>query len=272
MDAIRLSSELVAQRHKTAAGAYLSLPAYQQLKQAGFVEDAGVVQSTQCDDCDSPHDAEVVFEGDTYGYYCPDLGFVAKDRLELVAVQFNISGFVENLANDLNCKRRKSSPVSGSTWRVGAIETHAGDISIYFHPILRDANDLLDLETALAKEARSSFGIVLTASGSISVAPFVTVALENCVSFDETNNQFCFDVEIEKMVGVPQIKTGGRPNIYKANIEKIMIARSRDGRSEQGRNAETEGILDEYQNHFPTEPVPSKSVVNRYVTRIRAGS
>lgn len=272
MDAIRLFSELVAQRRKTAFWAYVGLPAYHQLKQAGFVEGVGVVQSTQCGDCDSPHDAEVVFEGNTYGYYCPDLGFVAKDRLELEAVQPNISGFVENLANDLNCKRRKSSPVVGNTWRVGAIETHAGDISVYFHPTLRDVDDLHDLETALAREARSSFGVVLTASGSISVAPFVTVELENCVSFDETHNQFRFDSDIETMVGVPQVNTGGRPNIYRTNIEIIMNARSRDGRSVQGRNAEAKGILDEYQNHFPTEPVPSKSVVNSYVTEKRNGS
>lgn len=264
--------ELTTQRHKAALQDYADYPAYHQLKKMGLIQDNGVVQSLCCNECDHPHDAAVVYDGDRYGYFCPDLGFVDKDRTEIAAVQTNVSGFIAKLADDLNCKRRKSSTIAGNTWRVGAIETHAGDISVYFHPVLRDASDLNDLKSALALEVKGRFGLVLTASGLLSIAPFNTVALANCISFDQTSGKFRVSADIETMVGVPQIKTGGRPNIYKSNIENIMIARSREGRSLKGRNEEAQGILGEYRTHFPSGNVPSSSAVKRYVTEIRRGS
>lgn len=272
MDAVRIFGELAAQRHKAALQDYADYPAYHQLKKMGLIQDSGVVQSLCCNECDHPHDAAVVYDVDRYGYFCPELGFVEKDRAEIAAVQTNVSGFIGKLAADLNCKRRKSSPVAGNTWRVGAIESQAGDISVYFHPVLRDASDLNVLKSALAMEVKGPFGVVLTALGALSIAPFTTVALENCISFDQTSGKFCVSANIEAMVGVPQIKTGGRPNIYKSNIENIMIARSREGRSLLGRNEEAKGILGEYRTHFPSENVPSSSAVKRYVTEIRRGS
>lgn len=272
MDAVELFTELVAQRAKTCAGQYAGHPAFRQLCDTGLIEEAGVAQSICCDDCDQPHDAAIVYEDGQYGYYCPDLGFVPKHGSELAAITPNIQGFVEDLADDLNCKRRKSKPISGNTWRIGAIETHAGDIAVYFHPVLQDAHDLNDLKSALASEVSSPFGIVITTAGELNVAPYITVSLQNTFRFNRAANQFNLDVDIETIVGVPQINTGGRPNEYRKNIEKIMIMRNQEGRAVEGRNAEAKGVQSEYKTRFPNRKVPSLSGTKRYVTEIRSGS
>ena len=142
---------------------------------------------------------------------------------------------------------------------MGTVETHAGDVALYFHPVLQDSADLNELKSALAKEVSYRFGIVITASGSLTAAPFVTVQLQDFMQFDQSENQFQIDADIEAIAGIPKINQGGRPNVHKANIEKIMIIRSRDGRALEGRNAEAKGVLEEYSAHFPNDTMPSKS-------------
>lgn len=267
MDAVQLFADLIAQRGNTCTGQYAGHPAFRQLADAGLIQKMGVVQSICCDDCDQPHDAAVVYEDGHYGYFCPDLGFVVKDRSELVAITPNVSVFVENLANNLNCKRRKSTPISVNTWRIGAIETHAGDVAVYFHPVLQDANDLNALKTALAGEVSARFGIIITAIGSLTAAPFVTVSVLDSVCFDQSKCQFCIEADIEAIVGVPKVNKGGRPNVHKANIEKIMITRRREGRSLEGLNAEAQAIKAEYSSLFPNESTPSISTIKTYLSK-----
>ncbi len=264
MDAAKLFCELIAQRRKSCAGDYVNNPTYHQLTKAGLIQETGVVQSVCCDDCDRPHDAAVIYEGSHYGIFCPDIGFVKKSRSELVAVLPNIATFIENLANDLNCKRRKSTPIAGNTSRIGSVETHTGDIAIYFHPVLQNADDVQNLRSALEMEVKARFGLILTAAGSLSIVPYQTVSLQDCISFDPIGNQFRFDADIETMAGIPQMNTGGRPNIYKAKIQKIMIARKCEGRSLEGRNQEVKGILKEYKAKFPNQIAPSISTINNY--------
>lgn len=266
MDAIELFANLIAQRGKTCAGQYADTPAFRQLVDVRLIQETGVVQSICCEDCDQPHDAAVAYEDGQYGYFCPDLGFIAKDRSELVAITPDIKSFVENLADDLICKRRKSKPISGETWRVGAVETHAGDVVVHFHPVLQDSHDVNELKSALAKEVSSRFGIVITASGSLTIQPFETMSLKDIVCFNPSKRKFTIDMDIEAIVGVPQVNKGGRPSVHKANIEKIIEVRNREGRSLEGQNAEAKAIRAEYQALFPNKPPPSLSTIKTYIS------
>ena len=205
MDAVQLFADVIAQRGKTCVGQYADNPAFRLLADADLIQETGVIQSICCDDCDQPHDAAVVFENGQYGYFCPDLGFVEKDRSELDAFTANISRIVENLADDLNCKRRKSKPISGDTWRIGAIETHAGDIAVYFRPVMQNSDDLSAFISALGKEVSSRFGIVISAIGSLTIPPYVNVPITNIIHFDHSKRQFCIDADIEAIVDLPQI-------------------------------------------------------------------
>ena len=136
MDAVDLFATLLAQRGRVLGIEYSSFPAYRDLINAGLIDESGVVSSITCEECDQPHDAPIVFEGSQYGHYCPDLGFIAKTRAELIAIRPNLGSFVAQIVDTLACKRRKSTPVDNNTWRIGSIESPAGDVVLYLHPTL----------------------------------------------------------------------------------------------------------------------------------------
>ena len=173
MNAVDLFATLLAQRRRTQSIGYSSLPSYGDLIKAALIEEAGVVSSMKCDECDRPHEAKIAYEGSQYGYYCPELGFVSKPRSELIAVQLNVATFVSQIAEALDCKRRKSSPLDKDTWRIGAIESTAGDVVLYLQPTLQDARDLRDVQAALASEVKTSFGVILTSKGTLTARPFI---------------------------------------------------------------------------------------------------
>ena len=155
MEAVQLYSAIITQRGKLAANSILQNPAYKALLNGGFIQERGIIQSVFCDQCDTPHDAEIVFEDEQYGYYCPDLGFIPKARSELIAVQANTDFFISNLAELLGAKRRKATPVASDIWRVGVVSSFNSDLVVYFCPTLRDAKDLEAFRAALGREVSS---------------------------------------------------------------------------------------------------------------------
>ena len=196
MDPVGLFAELIAQRRKVRADIYAEEPAYLMLSEAGLVEETGVVSSVVCDECSTPHEAEVVFEDRRYGYFCPEFGFVEKRRADLVEIRPNTAKLVVQIASELGCRRLKNKPISGNIWRVGAVETLAGELVIYFQPTLRSGQDLIDLENALAHEVRGRFGIVLTAERGLSHPPLKTIAIEDCLGFDPSACVFTFEADL----------------------------------------------------------------------------
>ncbi|MBM1557976.1 hypothetical protein JQV19_15945 [Sulfitobacter mediterraneus] len=272
MDAIQLFAALLAQRGRVRSVEYSSFPAYDNLIKAGLIEEFSVVSSMICDECDHPHDAKIVFEGSQYGYYCPQLGFVSKPRSELIAVQPNLSAFVSQVADALDCKRRKSAPLDKDTWRIGAIESTAGDVVLYLHPTLQEARDLRGVQAALASEVRSPFGVILTSSGTLTAPPFVTAQLDDVLSFDSKAGKLSMVADVRAIAGVPEQRTGGRPNEYERPLSELIALRASQGRALKGRNVEARAIIVEFKSQFPNIDCPSLPTVQRYVTKIRSGS
>ena len=136
MNALDLLATLFAQRGRIRSVEYSSLPAYDQLLKAGLLEETGVVSSIMCHGYDQPHDAKIVYEGKQYGYFCPDFGFIPKKRSELIATQPDLSVLAAQIADHLNCKRRKLTPLEGNSWRIGAIDSPAGDVVLYLKPTM----------------------------------------------------------------------------------------------------------------------------------------
>lgn len=263
MDATRLFATLVAQRHGVHAQSYSNLPAYHHLAKAGLIEETGVVSSIICNECDQPHDAKVVFEQPHYGYYCPDLGFIPTPRANLIMARPNLHVFITQIADALKCKRRKSTPVSGSIWRIGAVETHVGDIAVYFQPTLQDAQDLYDLKTVLAGEVKSKFGIVITATGVLSLPSFVTVQLTDILSFDHMACHFVIDSSINVIAGVPEKRKGGRPGDYKTTLPDLIAQRQNQGVALKGKNEEAKAVRADHKVKYPNENCPSISTIKR---------
>jgi len=263
MDTTDIFAQLVAQRGKLLARSYSQYPAYDKLIQAGLIAETGVVSSIVCGECDQPHDAEIVYQDSQYGYFCPDLGFRQAHRAEIVSVEPKIAAFVAQIADHQDCKRRKSTPISGETWRVGALETAAGDVALYFQPTMLDAKDVHAVENAFNGEIKSAFGIILTSAGTLSVPPYITVSLRDALRFDPETGSFIVDADLRSIVGVPENRTGGRPSEYKDTLIKLIASRA---------NAETALILAEFKARFPNQNAPSLPTINRYVSKARAGS
>lgn len=263
MDAARLLTALVAQKGRVAVAQIGTPESLKRLIDVGFVRECGVVQSVLCDECDHPHDSKIVFADGRYGIFCPDLGFVAKSRSDLVAIEPDIGRLVAWLGDHLGCRRTKSTPIHGNTWRVGLISTQASDVIVYIHPAMRDASDLQSVKDAMARETKAQFGVVLTADGALSVSPFQTLRLDECMFFDEGTGQFVIDIDLTESAGAPQQRTGGRPSPYHANLVKIIANRKAAGETLSGVNAEQRAIKASYSILHPNAPVPSKTTILR---------
>ena len=274
MDAVSLLAEIIAQRGRVLAASYAMEPRFNALIERGFLADAGIAQSVFCDDCDMPHDAEVVFEDGQYGIHCPELGFIPKGRSEVAAVQPNLKLLVKNLADDLGCRRTKSTPVHGETWRVGEVPGSAGNVVVYLHPVLRDDGDLQALKDALGRESTGArYGVVLTARGTLSAPPFQTALLKECITFDATKGRFVVDADLPAIAGIPVKNTGGRPSKHGLAIKQLIEERIANGQALDGRNKEADAVLEVFVKNNPRalQDPPSLSGVRDYVTKARAG-
>ena len=253
-------------RHKVASHSYIHLPAFAALGKAEFLADVGVVQSVHCDDCDMAHDAEVIFERGAYGYFCPDLGFMQLDRAEIAAVVPQYDPLVTALADALSCKRRRSAPISGECWRIGAMDTKGGDLTVYFQPTMQDAQDMRGFETALAGETRSQYRLILTCAGEIAVPGCKTVLLSEVAEITPGSDALRFLSNLPEIVNAPMSNKGGRPSEYQDKIQMILQDRQNNGESLGGRNAEARAVLAEYKTRFPNDPIPSLSTIKNYVS------
>ncbi|GAA6176580.1 hypothetical protein [Sulfitobacter pacificus] len=272
MNAIVLLATLLAQCRRVRSVEYSSFPAYDALIKAGLIEETGVVSSFICNECDQPHDAKIVYEGSQYGYYCPDLGFISKPRSEIIAAQPNLGAFVAQIADALACKRRKSSPIDKDTWRIGAVDSPAGDVVLYLHPTLQDAQDIRDIQAALVGEMKSPFGVVLTSKGTLSVPPYATAQLQDVLSLDPITGKLMAVGDLRTIAGVPEQRNGGRPNDYETALNDLIALRASQGRAMRGRNEEAKALRAEFMAKFPNAKCPSLPTVKRYVTKTRSGS
>ena len=267
MDAASLLAEIIAQRGRVLTASYPLEPQFSALIERGFLGDAGIAQSVFCDDCDMPHDAEVVFEDGQYGIYCYDLGFIPKGRSEVAAVQPNLELLVKSLAVDLGCRRTKSTPVHGETWRVGEVPCSAGNVVVYLHPVLRDDGDLQALKDALGRESTGAqYGVVLTARGTLSAPPFQTALLKECITFDATKGRFVVDADLPAIAGVPVKRTGGRPSQYADLLSKIIAERRKTGEALPGVNEEARAIQALLKPSGPNSSPPSIPTIKRAIS------
>ncbi|WP_319825813.1 hypothetical protein [Thalassovita sp.] len=268
MSAIAQLCEIIATGGKEST----TDPTLADLIKHGFLVEAGVVGAVVCDNCDTPHSAQVIYEGQHYGYFCPDLGFVALERQHIRAIVPDMPVLIDRLANAFQCKRRKASPLHGETWRIGAAETDAGEVMLYFHPRLHDEDDLRGCEDALSREVRSNWRLFLTGAGSLPVLGAKTVSLAEAIELENVTGTLRAIADPAKLVGMPTHNNLGRPNTYAADLSIVIAERSAQRRAQDGLNAEAKAIRSEFVDRFPRHSCPSLSTVKRYLTIFRDGS
>jgi len=272
MTVIETLSGVIAQRAYATKSFFENQTAFNLLKTGGLVQENGKLQSIVCDDCSAPHDAEVTFEGGNYGVYCHEAGFVPLEVNDVTAIEPNVAKLVADLAALFDCKRRKSSPVDGDTWRIGSIDTPGGDLALYFHPTLQNEQDVTAVETALRVETRSAFRLIITAAGSLSAASAKSAKLVDVVELDDRTGKLASFIDLRTIAGAPQTVANGRRSIYAEKLNSMILERIETGTALPGRNEEGREIAKLFRTKHPSEKTPSLSAINKYITNQRGGS
>ncbi len=271
MNAVSLLSEIIGLAGKVAAQTYRDDARYGLLLNAGLIQSDGLVQSVPCENCDMPHDAEIVFDGGSYGYFCPELGFVPVGRADLVAVRPNLAALMEHLHAAFECPPGGISKLGPQTWRVGLVDTPGGRAVVYFHTCLQNDDDLVSLGTALRAEIRRDYALVVTAAGHLPYRDAATCNLAQMVQLDLGNARLRKSVSVAEAVGAPPRPNGGRPSVYRERFQAILADRAAQGVAEQGRNEEAKAVLLDYRRRYPREAAPKLSTVKAYVSEFRGG-
>lgn len=270
MSVVYLLANVICQGGRVCAATLGQDRDLRALLASGLLREAGVVSSVVCTDCENAHAAEVNFDEGTYGYFCHDLGFVRLERPDIAAVEPDLPSLIEHLAEAFACTRRKASPVHGRTWRIGAVTTDHGDITLYFHPRLRDADDARELADALSREIASAWRIVVTACGQLPVSSATTLELAELVSFSPTGKSLDPDVDLHTIVGVPTSAKTGAPNRFREKCMTLIQSRLRTGQAMSGRNEEAKAIHVLLQAELGAD-APSLATVRNYVSEARTG-
>lgn len=270
MSAVHLIAGIIAGGAKVPVASLSHPQLFRSLLEQGLLRDAGVVSAVLCTDCEEPHGAEVIFDAGEYGYFCPALGFTHLARHDITAVDVNLPFLIGKLADAFACARRKSTPVHGKTWRIGAMNTVHGDVMLYFHPRLMDQNDALDLADGLSREMGSKWRLVVTAEGRLPIGGVKTATLGEIVTFSEEGEGFVPMIDPRKIVGVPASPQTGAPNRFGEKITALIRSRIVTGTALPGRNAEAKAVLALIEQDFGPD-VPTLPTVKSYVTKVRSG-
>ncbi|MBD3625557.1 MAG: hypothetical protein HUJ24_09305 [Rhodobacteraceae bacterium] len=240
------------------------------LLSCGLIREAGVVSSVVCVDCENAHAAEVIFDEGAYGHFCPDLGFVTLERSDIAAVKPDLPALIDHLAEAFACTRRKASPIHGNIWRIGAVKTDHGDITLYFHPRLRDAEDARELTDALSREIATAWRIVVTACGQLPVSSAATLDLAELVTLSTSSKSLDPAVDLHAIVGVPASAKTGAPNRFREKCMTLIKSRLGTGQAMSGRNEEAKAVHALLKADLGSD-APSLPTVKAYVTKARSG-
>lgn len=236
---------------------------------AGLIEKSGVVEDWYCDDCALGHGANIVFDQGRYGYFCPELGFVPLKRDLLVAVSAHAERLVSCLADALSVSNRKTSPIRGQTWRIGKLKSEHGDLSLYYHPSLVSADDLLHLQNALIDEIGTRFRLILTATGTLPVEGCRVMLLSDFVELG-SDGTFQLTTDPWDLAGVEMKKSTGRPNQFRAPVQRLARQRIANGEAHGALKTEAKAILALLREE-DTEAVPSLTTAKNYLSKVREG-
>ncbi len=273
MSAVDLLCEIIASQGKVAARVYRDKVGYASLAQSGLIDNDGLALSIVCYECDNFHLASVEFEENEFCYYCQEFGLISVDKSELTAISPNIPNLIEGIANAIGCKHRKTHAIYNETWRIGKLETVAGDLAIYFHPQLIDHCDYLALETALSLDRiGASHRVVLTARGVLPFPFSKTVRLADAFDIDMEVNQITLTADMFALAGIKAKSTGGRPNAYKRKLRRLIEARASSNTALPTIKGEARALIMDYETNYPNEKAPSTSTAKRYLHDFRLGS
>lgn len=272
MTPLALLCEIIAHGGDVSAEHYRQYPALAALQRFGFLSEAGVAASIVCNECDEAHSAPVIHEAGSYGYFCPDIGFVQLAPESLGILRPAITHLIKQLADAFGCSRRRDLAIDGNIWRIGSVETHAGGVMLYFHPTLNTEEDARDLQSALGREVRSEWRLVITAEGAMPLNDAVPVHLGDLVEMNAETGDLHPTADPGILAGVPQKNPGGRPSPHGPILKQLINDRTRTGATVEGLNAEARAVMVAFKEKHPEMPAPSDTTIKRHLRASRTGS
>ena len=267
--ATRLLCELLAHSTPISTSRFAGNSDYLKLRDAGLVVEGGVVETVLCDRCENEHSAALVYEEGSYGYFCHELGLVELSERDIGATKVDHAYFVSMLADALGATHRRSKPIDGHTWRVGRVQSDSAELAVYFHPMLKHADDLRSLSAALSRETKFATRIVLTAEAMLPVESATVVSLLDVLSVVESGD-LAFSANLFEIAGIKKARKGGRPGVYKQQIYDLIRSRAANGISESSINAERKAIQAALRDP-ETDTGPSEALIKKYIREYREG-
>lgn len=151
------------------------------------------------------------------------------------------------------------------------MDAEGGTVTLYFHPVLQDERDTLDLERALIREPRSQKQLVVTAKGTLPLAGGHVVQLDDLAELSTETGVLSILLHPEDLVGLPRKNRSGAPNRFDRPLTTLAQQRQRAGTVASGRNAEAEALRAMFSDRYPDASPPSLPKVRAFVTKFRAG-
>lgn len=243
-------------------------PSLKVLFGLGLAEPRSSGETVLCNACDLMHTARIVIDPvtDILGWRCPEAGFVAAspDNVQLVRALPDV--LVSRLADVLECKRRRESPlIERLLWRVGWFEFGKRDVTVYLAAHVRDADDMQKIALSLSSEPSLRNGMILSpnlsgASGlSISGCRFALLGDLLTLSKDRIG---CDQRSVAREIGLRD-ETG--PGRLKHEMRSIVVQVIREFLTEKkkfrSKRAAQEAIKATIQERYPHQKVPGRTVI-----------
>jgi hypothetical protein len=281
-DPITLLSELLCEGvERTTAQAYgrPRAPVIAALVRAGILIPDGVIDTTICDACDVHHLVEVVSGGPdgSYGWHCPEVGFVPADPDAVAALSVQTDRVVAALSKaftaEFGTRRWRSRPLEGAdAWLVGAWSIGGAWTTVALARGLGCAAAARQTTNALEALVQNDAGLVLTIGNDAGFeAPrrFAVVPLTASLILDAEEHLLVAADVLMRAVATHAARDwvahAGRPSV-EAKVFAVL-----DGLVSRGLSEVNSGVVSRAWPEFhPGEQPPSSGTLRRHIRRWRS--
>lgn len=253
------------------------------LVRAGLIVPAGIFEATVCEACHDHHLVEVDSDraDGSYGWHCPEAGFVVCDPDALAALFISIDRVVTALSKAFTVAfgtpRWKPRPLDGTyawivgVWTIGGVWT-----TVALARGLELAATARRTGDAIAALAQNDAGLVLTIGEDAGFEPptrFITVPLTAAVML-EADGQFSVDTHVLVRAVVsrataPLTLHVGRPSV-ELKVFTVLDGLSALGELPGGRTPLGGVVMRAWSRFHSNEQSPKPSTLRKHIGRWRS--
>ncbi|MDC0360857.1 hypothetical protein OAN80_03660 [Alphaproteobacteria bacterium] len=234
----------------------------------GLVESRASGATGICHACDEQHTIKIRIDPvtDKLGWRCPEAGFVETTSDQLKTVRFNPEAFAAWIASELNCQRRKMTPlVENLLWKVGWYEFQANDVNIYLASRIRDAEDVGVIARALRAEPSLRNGLLIAPDISntdgLMISGCRIAAIDDVITIRD-NALSTNQSRVAELAGlIFKAGPGRKQHKMRSEVSETIRQFHNDGKIFRSKRAASEAISEAMAARYPTSKVPGRTVI-----------